>query len=159
MCRGQLPDKLVIAEAMEGNRFELEGHDLVVVEIGHTDTDKTTCLHVPSVGLVVAGDAVYNGIHPYLAESSQRTRPEWLAALDTIAALRPLSVIAGHKVPDGDDDPRHIEETRRYIQDFIRLNELTGTARELYDQMLERYPDRLNPGALWASAHAAKSSS
>jgi glyoxylase-like metal-dependent hydrolase (beta-lactamase superfamily II) len=154
----QLPDKLVAAEAMEGNQFELEGHKLLSVEIGHTDTDNTTCLHVPSIGLVVAGDAVYNGVHLYLAESSKHTRPEWLAALDKISALRPLNVIAGHKVPDADDDPRHIEETRRYIQDFIRLNELTATALELYDRMLERYPDRLNPGALWASAHAAKSS-
>jgi glyoxylase-like metal-dependent hydrolase (beta-lactamase superfamily II) len=155
---GQLPNTFATAEAMEGNQFELEGHKLVVVEIGHTDTAKTTCLHVPSISLVVAGDAVYNGIHLYLAESSKRTRPEWLGALDKIAALRPLNVIAGHKVPDGDDDPRHIEETRNYIQDFIRLNEVTSTARELYDRMLERYPDRLNPGSLWASAHTAKSS-
>ena len=155
---GQLPDKFAAAEAMEGSQFELEGHKLMVVEIGHTDTDNTTCLHVPSISLVVAGDAVYNGIHLYLAESSKRTRPEWLHALDKIAALRPLNVIAGHKVPDGDDDPRHIEETRKYIQDFIGLNEVTGTARELYDRMLEHYPNRLNPGALWASAHTAKSS-
>jgi glyoxylase-like metal-dependent hydrolase (beta-lactamase superfamily II) len=155
---GQLPNRFATAEAMEGNQFELEGHKLMMIEIGHTDTDNTTCLHIPSISLVVAGDAVYNGIHLYLAESSTRTRPEWLRALDKIAALRPLSVIAGHKVPDGDDDPRHIEETRKYIQDFIRLNEITGTARELYEKMLEHYADRLNPGALWASAHAAKSS-
>ena len=154
---GQLPNRLAVAEAMEGNRFELEGHELTVVEIGHTDTDNTTCLHVPSMSLVVAGDAVYNGIHLYLAESTWRTRPEWLGALDKIAALKPLNVIAGHKVPDGDNDPRHIEETRKYIQDFMRLNDATNTARELYDEMLEQYPDRLNPGALWASAHAAKS--
>ena len=154
---GQLPDKLTSADAMEGSQFELEGHKLVVVEIGHTDTDSTTCLHVPSIGLVVAGDAVYNGIHLYLAESNRLNRAEWLGALDKITALRPLQVIAGHKVPDEDDGPRHIEETRNYIQDFIRFNEITRTARELYDMMLEHYPDRLNPGALWASAHTAKS--
>jgi glyoxylase-like metal-dependent hydrolase (beta-lactamase superfamily II) len=155
---GLLPNKFAVAEAIEGNRFELEGHELTVVEIGHTDTENTTCLYVPSIDLVVAGDAVYNGIHLYLAESSRRSRPEWLGALDKIAALRPLNVIAGHKVPDADDDPRHIEETRKYIQDFIGLNEVTKTPRELYDRMLEHYPDRLNPGALWASAQTAKSS-
>jgi hypothetical protein len=31
-----------------------------VTIVGHTDTDYTTCLHVPSVGLVVAGDVAYN---------------------------------------------------------------------------------------------------
>jgi len=53
---GQIPDRLVIAEELKRNVIELEGHDLVVVGVGHTDTDYTTCLHVPSVGLVVAGD-------------------------------------------------------------------------------------------------------
>jgi hypothetical protein len=43
-----------------------------------------------------------------------------------------------------------------YILDFIRLNDATRTARELYDKMLELYPDRANPGSLWSSAAAAK---
>jgi hypothetical protein len=65
-------------------------------------------------------------------------------------------VIAGHKKPERDDSPRIIEETRQYIRDFDRLAETTTTARELYDRMLELYPDRANPGALWGSAHAVK---
>src|SRR5258707_5545691 len=43
---GQIPDRLVIAEELKENVIDLEGHDLVVVEVGHTDTDYTTCLHV-----------------------------------------------------------------------------------------------------------------
>ena len=81
---GQIPDKLVIAEALKENALDLEGNELVVVELGHTDTDDTTCLHVPSVGLVVAGDAAYNDVHLYLAESNPQTRREWLSALDKI---------------------------------------------------------------------------
>ena len=35
----------------------------------------TTCLHVPSIGLIVAGDAAYNGVHLHLSESpDQRGR-------------------------------------------------------------------------------------
>jgi len=60
---GQIPDKLVIAEELKGNVINLEGEELVVVELGHTDTEHTTCLHVPSIGLVVAGDAAYNDVH------------------------------------------------------------------------------------------------
>jgi hypothetical protein len=78
----------VIADELEGNVIDLEGHDLVVVEVGHTDTDYTTCLHVPSVGLVVAGDVAYNDVHLYLAESNAQTRREWVAALDTIESLK-----------------------------------------------------------------------
>ena len=153
---GQIPEHLVLAEELKGNVIDLEGRDLVVVEVGHTDTDHTTCLHVPSVGLVVAGDAAYNDVHLYLMESNTRTRQEWISALDTIEELKPRAVIAGHKKPEKDDGPRIIEETRQYIRDFERVAEMTTTARELYDKMLELYPDRANPGSLWGSAHVAK---
>jgi glyoxylase-like metal-dependent hydrolase (beta-lactamase superfamily II) len=153
---GQIADRLVIAEPLNGNVIDLEGEELVAIELGHTDTDNTTCLHVPSVGLVVAGDAVYNDDHLYLIESNAQTRREWIAALDTIESLGPRAVIAGHKKPGTDNSPRIIEETRQYIRDFDRLAQTTTTARELYDQMLEIYPNRANPGALWGSALAAK---
>ncbi|HEY6288684.1 MAG TPA: MBL fold metallo-hydrolase [Nitrospiraceae bacterium] len=152
---GQIPDRLVIAEELKGRVIDLEGHDLVVIEVGHSDTDDTTCLHVPSIGLVVAGDVAYNDVHLYLAESNAHTRREWISALDTIESLHPRAVIAGHKRAGTDDDPRIFAETRQYIRDFDRLAETT-TTRELYDQMLSLYPDRVNPGALWSSARAIK---
>jgi len=153
---GQIADQLVLAEELTENVIDLEGYDLVVVPLGHTDTDNTTCLHVPSIGLVVAGDAAYNDVHLYLAESNAQTRREWISALDTIESLHPRAVIAGHKRPGSDDDPRIIEETRQYIRDFDRVAETTTTARELYDQVLSLYPQRVNPGALWLSARALK---
>ena len=154
-----LPDVISIADPLEGNEIELEGNKLIVVRVGHTDTDDTTCLHVPSIGLVVAGDVVYNGIHPFLGESNRQTRLEWIAALDKIDALKPSAVVAGHKIPSNDDSPRNVEETRQYIRDFIRLNDTTKTARELYDRMLELYPDRANLGSLWSAAATAKAQS
>lgn len=153
----QISDRLVMAEELKGNVIELEGHELVAVELGHTDTDYTTCLNVPSIGLVVAGDAAYNDVHLYLVESNPKTRLEWISALDKIESLNPQAVIASHKRPDREDNPRIIEETRKYIRDFDRLAEMTTTAQELYDKMLELYPTRVNPGwALWSSARAVK---
>jgi len=154
----QIPDKLVFAEELKGSVIDLEGHELVAVELGHTDTDCTTCLNVPSIGLVVAGDAAYNDVHLYLAESNVQKRREWISALDKIESLNPRAVVATHKRPENDDDPRIIEQTRQYIRDFDRLAGTTTTAQELYDKMLELYPNRVNPGwALWSSARAVKS--
>jgi glyoxylase-like metal-dependent hydrolase (beta-lactamase superfamily II) len=153
---GQVPASLMAAECLDHGEFELEGNKIVVIDTGHTDTDSTTGLHVPSIGLVVAGDAIYNNTHPYLVESNRQGRLDWLAAIDKIEALNPRAVIVGHGPLDPDNSPRHIEETRRYIQDFIRLDEETSTAQELYDRVLSLYPDRINPGSLWGSADAAK---
>jgi glyoxylase-like metal-dependent hydrolase (beta-lactamase superfamily II) len=154
---GQIPDKLVIAAELEGNVIDLEGNELIAVQLGHTDTDHTTCLNAPSIGLVVAGDAAYNDVHLYLAESNALKRQEWIAALDKIQSLNPRVVVASHERPDNDDNSKIIEETRQYIRDFDRLAETTRTAQELYDKMLELYPNRVNPGwALWSSARAVK---
>jgi glyoxylase-like metal-dependent hydrolase (beta-lactamase superfamily II) len=155
---GQIPADLVVAKELEGHTIDLEGNELRILELGHTDTDQTTCLYVPAIGLVVAGDAAYNDVHLYLVESTKQTRREWIAALDTIESLHPRVVVASHKRPERDDDPRILEETRQYIRDFDRLAETSDNAEELYDQMLALYPNRVNPGwALWSSARAVKS--
>ena len=154
---GQISSHLAIAEELAGNVINLEGHDLVSVPLGFTDTAGTTCLHVPSIGLIVAGDAAYNGVHLHLSESpDQQKRQEWVAALDKMESLRPRAVIAGHKRVGSDDSPRILGETRRYIRDFERLAMQTATARELYDQMLKLYPEWGNRGALWSSVRAIR---
>jgi glyoxylase-like metal-dependent hydrolase (beta-lactamase superfamily II) len=153
---GQIPDRLLAAEPLAHGALELEGHRLIAIDTGRTDTAQSTSLYIPSAGLLVAGDAVYNGIHPYLGETNTQSRIEWIAALDHLEALKPLVVVAGHKVPENADDPRVIGETRQYLRDFNRLNAVTADARQLYDAMLEIYPDRVNPGSLWGAANMAK---
>jgi glyoxylase-like metal-dependent hydrolase (beta-lactamase superfamily II) len=154
---GQISSQLAIAVELTGNVIDLEGRDLVSVPLGFTDTAGTTCLHVPSIGLIAAGDAAYNGVHLHLSESpDQQKRQEWIAALDKMESLKPRAVIAGHKRVGNDDSPKILGETRRYIRDFERLLMQTTTAQELYDQMLKLYPDWGNPGALWTSARAVK---
>jgi glyoxylase-like metal-dependent hydrolase (beta-lactamase superfamily II) len=155
---GQIAEHLPVADPLPDNELELEGHKLIAVNTGRTDTAQSNCLHVPSVGLLVGGDVVYNGIHPYLAETTTESRREWIAALDRLEALNPRAVIAGHKIPENRDEPRIIAETRQYLRDFNRLDEANATVRELYDAMLELYPDRANPGSLWGGAKAAKKS-
>jgi len=154
---GQLPDRLLVAESPGGDTLELEGQALVAVDLGHTDTDGSAALHVPSTGLVVAGDAVYDDVHLYLAESGAGGIDAWLAALDRIEALRPTRVIAGHRPADASNDPRYIGETRRYLRAFSAAAEKTATALDLYNTVVDEYPDRLNRGVLWNSARAVKS--
>jgi len=149
---GQLPAGEVDVSIVDEQGFELEGVALVPVEVGHTDTDATTMLYVPDMGLLVAGDVVYNGVHLYLTESDGIAGiDEWLAALDTAEALRPATVIAGHKDPRAFDNPSQIQVTRRYPTD-ARLLESSESADEFYQEMLRLHPRRINPGALWGAA-------
>ena len=153
---GQIPDDPSVPEPLDGLSIELEGRDLIPIETGYTDTADSTSLHVPSIGLIAAGDVVYNGIHPYQGESSAATRLQWIDALDKLGQFGARAVVAGHKIPGNDDDPEAIAQTRQYLRDFIRLDQATDTPRQLFDAMIELYPDRANPGSLWSGANAAK---
>jgi glyoxylase-like metal-dependent hydrolase (beta-lactamase superfamily II) len=150
---GQLPVGEVDVTVVDERGFELEGVALDPVEVGHTDTDDTTMLHVPEIGLLVAGDVVYNGVHQYLTESGGADGIDhWLTALDIAEALNPATVIAGHKDPRAFDNPAQIHETRRYLTDARRLLESSESAGVFYEAMLRLHPNRLNPGALWGAA-------
>jgi len=154
----QLPKRLMIADELQTDVIDCEGEQLIVVPLKFTDTAGTTCLHVPSLDLIAAGDGAYNGVHPRLMEANQNQKlDEWLAALDKMESLKPRIVVAGHKNPkNSDDGSQVIRQTRQYILDFQKLAQ-NGTSRtELYDQMLARYPDWLNRGALWSSVTAIK---
>jgi glyoxylase-like metal-dependent hydrolase (beta-lactamase superfamily II) len=151
------PDQLPVGEldvtVVDESGFELDGVALVPVEVGHTDTDATTMLHVPDIGLLVAGDVVYNGVHLYLTETGGVAGiDEWLAALDTAETLNPATVIAGHKTPDAYDNPSQIQATRQYLTDARRLLKVSESGQVFYEEMLRLHPNRLNSGALWGAA-------
>jgi glyoxylase-like metal-dependent hydrolase (beta-lactamase superfamily II) len=137
---GQVATKLVAPESYEHDTFTLEGHELRIIEQGHTDSADTTSLHVPSIGLVVAGDVVYNQCHMYVGDTTPVTRQNWVAALDRLAALNPAVVVAGHKKPGAPDSPSAIGDTKRYLQDFDRLRKTATSDQDLFDQMTQLYP-------------------
>ena len=152
---GQIPDAPVTAVTVPNDRFHLEGHDLVIVTVGHTDTDDTSVLHLPELGLVAAGDVIYNGVHQYLVEAKDGGLDAWRHAIDVVAALQPQRIVAGHKNKALDDEAaRQIAETREYLDVASELLPKFDNALAFFKAMLDRFPHRLNPGALWGGAVA-----
>ena len=149
-----IPPSPVTAVTVPDNRFTLEGHDLVIVEVGPTDTDDTTVLHVPDLDLVVAGDVIYNGVHMYLAQSVVVGGfGPWREAIDKVDALKPRHIVCGHQNKQLDDDAvRTIAETRQYLDDADDLLRTESTAVDFFNAKIERYPNHLGRTVLWAGA-------
>ena len=100
-----IPPTPVTAVTVPDNRFTLEGHELVIVEVGATDSDDTTVLHVPDLDLVVAGDVIYNGVHMYLAQTAiVGGFGPWRDAIDTVEALEPGTSSPATRTSEPDDD-------------------------------------------------------
>ena len=150
-----IPPSSVTAVTVPGNRFTLQGHDLVMVEVGHTDSDDTSVLHVPDLGLVVAGDSIYNGVHMYLAQSAVGGFGPWRAAIDKVEALQPRHIVCGHQDKQLDDDAgRTIAQTRQYLDDADELLRTETTAVGFFNAKIERYPAYLGRWVLWVTARA-----
>ena len=151
-----IPPSPVTAVTVPGDRFTLEGHDLVMVDVGHADTDDNSVLHVPDLGLVVAGDVIYNGVHMYLAQSvAVGGFGPWRDAIDKVEALGPRHIVAGHQNKQLDDDAkRTIEQTRQYLDDADGLLRTENTALGYFNAKIEGYPDYLGRLILWVTARA-----
>jgi glyoxylase-like metal-dependent hydrolase (beta-lactamase superfamily II) len=149
-----IPPTPVTAVTVPGNRFTLEGHDLVIVEAGATDSDDTTVLHVPDLDLVVAGDVIYNGVHSYLAQTAiVGGFGPWRDAIDKVEALEARHIVAGHQNSRLDDDAeRTIAATRQYLDDAEELLQTEKTAVDFFNAKIDRYPEHLGRTVLWAGA-------
>ncbi|MFE4948791.1 MBL fold metallo-hydrolase [Leifsonia sp. NPDC056665] len=152
---GELPEAPVHPEVVEGDSFELEGNEVRILSLGQGDTEHSTALHVPSIGLVVAGDIVYNGVHMMTGETDAEAREAWMRSLDAIEALAPTVLVSGHKRVGASDGPEQIEASRQYLRDFTRIVDEGGPTEQIVTDMLKLHGDRDNPRTLWYSARQA----
>ncbi|KAI8670287.1 Lactamase-B domain-containing protein [Fusarium keratoplasticum] len=145
----------IVAKPLKDNKFTLEGHTFEAVHAGHSDTDATTFLYVPSLNLTVAGDIVYNDVHMWMAESpSEKHRDAWIECLDKLESYNPAIVIGSHHRPGGVDGAFSIGASREYIKTFSRLVKESKSAKQLYNSMLHAYPDRIGKLVLWLGCQA-----
>ena len=146
-----------LPEPIEGRTLFVDGSPVNIIEVKQADIHPTSIVHVPEIDVVVAGDSIYNEIHPMLGLS---TPEEWLDWLDTVAlveSLNPRIIVAGHRRPDGDDHAVEtmIAQTRSYIQDFAAAYEVAKDVEELVTTMVGKYPHHGNLWSLQFSAGSA----
>ncbi|MCJ1312099.1 hypothetical protein MMC25_005773 [Agyrium rufum] len=156
---GQIPDQdqdTSFLQALPADGiFKVDGHVFQAVEVGETDTWNTTVLHVPDIGLVVAGDAVYGHYYQYLGDSNTTAlQNQWLKALDKIAVLEPRAIVPGHMDPKEGYSMDHLRTTKDYILAWQEEVLKAKSEEELVQATKSRYPDRLGEFILRFSASA-----
>jgi glyoxylase-like metal-dependent hydrolase (beta-lactamase superfamily II) len=152
---GQLPEMPVVPAPLSGTSIPIGDQVATVVPVGTTDTDLSSVVHIPALGLVVSGDVVYNQTHMWLRGSTLESRASWKQALDAVASLGGDKIIAGHRHPQAidDDAQRQIEESRQYITDFEAALGRSSSPLDLIDRMMSIHGDRANPYTLWLAAY------
>jgi glyoxylase-like metal-dependent hydrolase (beta-lactamase superfamily II) len=145
-----------IPEALNGLTFEVDGHEVRIVEVGQGDIRPSTVVHIPTIDTVVAGDVVYNQIHAMLGLSGPGGWERWIQSVDAVEKLSPQMIVCGHKKPESSDREvdRMLDETRAYISDFAEGAQSRDSAEELIGLMKSKYPDFGNNWTLHFSANS-----
>ncbi len=151
---GELPETPVVPEVLNTDEILVDGQMVNLIHVGQGDIEGSTVFHVPSADAVVCGDVVYNNVHMMMYEADEAKREAWIASIDTIAALNPKIVVAGHKSVGAADLPDNLEASRRYLRDFTTVARKGGTVEDLVRGMLDLHGKRDQPHTLWISARA-----
>jgi glyoxylase-like metal-dependent hydrolase (beta-lactamase superfamily II) len=156
---GQIPASPVTATTVPGDRFTLEGNDIVLVTVGAGDCADSSVVHVPALDLVVAGDVLYNGAHMYLGDAAVAGVQDWREAIAAIAGLHPRFVVASHGDRTLDHDAERIMAACLSYLDAAEAERAGDpSALEFFDAMLARFPGyHYGATVAWVGAKAARS--
>ena len=151
---GQLSDEPDLPRALAEDEVLLDGRARAV-DVGRGDVECSSVVHVPDLDLVVAGDVVYNNVHPWLAGSTPSSRAAWLEALDGVEKLGASTIITGHKDAAAPDDDAHrcLDATREYIAAFDAAAAASDSPTDLFGRLTATHPDLGNPYTLWVAVH------
>ena len=136
-----VPQKPILPVPLQGGTLTLEGQTLEVHGGVQGDAGDNSYVWIPSIKTVVAGDIVYRGVHAWTRETNAAQRKAWRKTLDELAALRPDTVIAGHKDPKLKDDAGAIDATRMYLETFDAAVASSKTSAEAQQKVKAKYPE------------------
>jgi glyoxylase-like metal-dependent hydrolase (beta-lactamase superfamily II) len=91
--------RLVLPTRLVDDRAEIDlgGRSVILVHPGPAHTDHDLAVYVPDADVLFAGDLVEQGAPP--AVGADAFPAAWPAALDTLLALRPGTIVPGHGEP------------------------------------------------------------
>lgn len=155
----EIPDSLIMPVAPPSSHLTIDGVDVQIMADRQGDVLKpaNSYLWIPSQRTVITGDITFNGVHVWLAASSEASRAEWRRSIQQIADLRPLVVVAGHKSDvNAPDSPDVLAATAQYLTDFDAAKKASAAPDELVAAMRQKYPQRAVLPILQAAARQAK---
>jgi glyoxylase-like metal-dependent hydrolase (beta-lactamase superfamily II) len=153
-----IPDSLVTPSVLPSTHLKVDGEDVELVPdlTGDVLTPTNSFLWIPSLRAVLAGDIVFNGVHPWLGSSDEASRAAWKLSLKRISDLHPAVVVAGHKKDvSAPDSPDALTFMDHYLTDFDAFRKSSSSGPELMAAMRGKYPDLAIVGLLGYAARMA----
>lgn len=139
----------VIPAPLSGASLLIDGEPIqILTGLTGDDAGPATAVFVPSLKTIIAGDIVFEGVHPWTAHSNAVVRKSWIESIRKLEAMKPEAVIAGHRSPAGTNGLAALAATRAYLEAFDAMQANAANPDELVRRMLEQYPALAYPPIL-----------
>lgn len=156
ILKANAPQAIVMPQALQGDTIKLEGESLKIEGLDGAAPDRTF-VWIPSIKAVAGGVVLFSGLHVWMADTQTvESRKQWLATLDRIAALKPVTVVPGHFAPGLEMTPDSIAYTAGYLRKFEAATPQSADSAALISAMKAAYPAAGLASALDISAKVAK---
>jgi glyoxylase-like metal-dependent hydrolase (beta-lactamase superfamily II) len=156
ILKDNAPHSIVMPEVLAGDEIVLEGEKLKIEGLAGAAPDRTF-VWIPSIRAVAGGVVLFSGLHVWVADTqTPASRQQWLATLERIAALKPVTVVPGHFQPGVAFTPDAIGYTADYLRRFEAETPKAGGSEALVAAMKAAYPTAGLESALQISAKVAK---
>lgn len=150
------PAETIVPGVLEGDSLMLEGQKLQVVGLEGKQPERTF-VWIPSIKAVVGGVVVAQNIHVWMADTqTAQSHADWLATLQAIETLKPVTVVPGHYLGERAGDLTSVQFTADYIKAFDEETVRARDAAALVAAMKKRFPALGEVSSLELSAKVAK---
>jgi glyoxylase-like metal-dependent hydrolase (beta-lactamase superfamily II) len=156
ILKDNAPQSIIVPQPLKGDTITLEGQALKIEGLKGA-TPERSYVWIPSLKAVAGGVVLFNELHVWTADTQTlESRRQWLATLDHIAALKPVTVVPGHFKLGATLTPDSIGYTRDYLVKFENETAKAANSAALIARMKELYPNAGLNAALDTSAKVAK---
>ena len=156
ILKDNAPQSIIVPQPLNGDTITLEGQALKIEGLKGA-TPERSYVWIPSLKAVAGGVVLFNELHVWTADTQTlESRRQWLATLDHIAALKPVTVVPGHLKLGTALTPDSIGYTRDYLVKFENETAKAANSAALIARMKELYPNAGLNAALDTSAKVAK---
>jgi glyoxylase-like metal-dependent hydrolase (beta-lactamase superfamily II) len=150
------PQQPIIPDLLQGNTLSIDGE---TIEVRGTNGELAhrPYVWIPSIRTIAGNIAIVGNLHVWTADTQKASeRKAWIAQLNEIEALKPITVVPGHMTPGTPLDTSTIRYTRDYLQRFETEASKAKNAAELIDAMKKAYPQASEELALDIGAKVNK---
>lgn len=135
------PKTVPLPTVLEGNTITLEGEKLEIKGLDDSLPHRSY-VWIPSIKTIAGGVNVYAGLHLWTADAQTvQERADWSQKLNTMAALKPVTVIPGHSAPGARQDASQLQWSQAYLARFEAELPKAANSAALIEAMKAAYPD------------------